>query len=728
MMKIQLQKTQNHRFTLSYDYSQERVAFCRTLKESFGWQKFSYEAPGVLRHWVFSDSLFVPVLVERFPETEVDPQVEEIVKLEQGWANEAKQKAEKIDEIKTKTDTDLSVKGLKKELYNYQKVGVEFLTASGGRAIIADEMGCGKSAMALAYVKYMGHKRILVVCPASVKFSWETEVKKWLPNSFNSYIISGKPTSNTVNGLMSFLAFDSKIGEESSKKSKNIHSGDNSPSVLSQLRREVHFLESSNALYPTESTKPVYEGFVGVVDTQDPAISRLGSKGRTDAPFSVDDTSKIGEISDGSRGNNSNSLSLSSEYPKGSRNPSKDVRGDPHRLGTLPVRQSTIRKGMNASSLSSGPNMFRSGHKVIIINYDILSKWGPIFKTLNIDCMIGDEATYIKNQQSIRCKAFRQISRDISSVILLSGAPLLNRPAELFSLLNIIDMKSWSNWYEFARRFCDMKQSRWGMDFSGASNTEELHSRIRRYFIRREKKDVLKELPPKIFIDVPVQLDKETQKEYNTAANDLAVYLRQYAGKQPPAIAKALQAEKLTQLNVLRQLSALGKVETAHELISSVIESGEKVIVFSSFVEPLERLKERLKDKAVILTGKTPIDERRDIVEAFQNDKKVQVFLGGYRSAGVGITLTAAQNFMGLDFPWTNADLRQAVDRLHRIGQEANSVNIYQLSAIGTIDNDMKDILDHKQDIFDQIIDGKVAEEVKAKAMDRATDRILKNY
>jgi len=217
-------------------------------------------------------------------------------------------------------------------------------------------------------------------------------------------------------------------------------------------------------------------------------------------------------------------------------------------------------------------------------------------------------------------------------------------------------------------------------------------------------------------------------REYNAAANDLAMYLRQYMGKQPPAIAKALAGEKLTQLNVLRQLCAVGKLDTAIELIESILDAGEKVLVFCSFVEPLERLKEHFKAKAVILTGKTPIDERKGIVGAFQTDPKIPVFLGGIKSAGVGITLTAASNVIFLDYSWNPADHQQAQDRVHRPGQVANSVNIYQLSAIGTIDEDLKEILEHKQGIFDAVIDGKMGEKLAGAAMDAAVKRVLKNY
>ena len=565
-MKIISEKTKYHRFALYYDYTGDRVDFCKNLKETFGWDKFSYSAEGTLKRWVFSDSVLIPVIAERFPEVMIEKSVQEIVKKEQSWTKTINTQAEKIDEIKTKTDTTFKVEGLKKPLYNYQNIGVEFMVESGGRAINADEMGTGKTAQAIAYIKHQGFTRNLVVCPASVKFSWENEVKKW--TNLRSIVIDSKTDMTNI----------------------------------------------------------------------DPNIN------------------------------------------------------------------------------------------VWIINYDILKKHCNTLAKVRFDCMVGDECHMIKSTTALRTKAFRIISREIPSVILLSGTPLLSRPSELFSLLNIIDPKTWNNWYDFARKYCDMKQTRWGMDTSGASNTEELHARIRRYFIRRKKADVLKELPPKIFIPVGVELDRATRREYDSAANDLATYLRQYSGKQPADVSKSIAAEKLTQLNVLRQLSAMGKIDTVIELVDSIIESGEKVLIFGSFVAPLEAIKEHYGNKAVMITGKTAVDERGAIVDSFQNNKNVKIFLGGYKSAGAGITLTAAQSFIGIDFPWNPSDLGQAIDRLHRPGQVAESVNIYQMEAINTIDEDLKAILEHKQGIFDQVIDGEVATKMAQNAVEMATERILKNY
>lgn len=563
-MKIVSEKSKYHRFALYYDYSPEKVEFCRQLKESFGWDRFNFDVQGELKRWVFSDSFLVPVLVEKFPETQVDPQVEIDVKNEQAWSREKKEREEKIDNIKTKKDTDFHIKGLKGELYPYQKVGVEFLVASGGRAIIADSPGLGKTLQALALIKHEGYKRSLIVCPASVKFSWEMEVKKWT--------------------RMSSIIIDSK----------------------------------------------------------------------TD----------LGKIS-------------------------PDV-------------------------------------NVWIVNYDILTKHLPQLSKIRFDCLVGDECQYIKSTGALRTKAFRMISRDIPKIVLLSGTPLLSRPSELFSLLNIIDKNVWNNWYDFARRYCAMHRTRWGVDTSGASNTEELHKRIKRYFIRRDKTEVLKELPPKTFITTPVQLDKKSSSEYDAAASDFADYLRQLGDEDN--VSKSLAGGKLTQLNVLRQIGAMGKVGTAIELIESILESGEKVLVFCSFVAPLEAIRDHFSDKTVLLTGQTPVEERGAIVEKFQNNKDVTVFLGGIKSAGVGITLTAASNVIFIDYSWNPADHQQAQDRVHRPGQKAQSINIYQLFARDTIDEDLKEILDNKQNIFDKVIEGKFGEKMEKDAVKSAMKRILKKY
>lgn len=565
-MKIIAQKSKYHRFGFYYDYAPDIVEFCRSLKEAFSWQRFNYDTTSGEKRWVFSDSFLVTVIKEAFPNIEIDPIVWEIVKHEQKIVEDANTRGHEIEKIKQKTDSNISINGIKGELYPYQKVGVEFLIASGGRAIISDSPGCGKSVQALAFAQIKKFNRILIVCPASVKFAWVNEIKKW--TKMSSMIIDSKTKLHEIDGSIQYW----------------------------------------------------------------------------------------------------------------------------------------------------------------VINYDILKRHFPQLSKIKFDLIIGDEAHFCKSIRSQRGKVFRQLSRNIPHIVLLSGTPLLSRPIELFSLLNILDPAQWNNYYDYARVFCAAKQTRFGLDVSGISNAEELHRRIRGYFLRRTKEDVLKDLPPKNRIEVPVEIEKSIARKYEIAESNFVSYMKQYSGKQPPEIAKTLQAEKLSQLNVLRMLNAVGKIPTAEEIIESIIESDEKIIVFCSFVEPLKKLHEKYKSKSVILTGETPVGERGNIINSFQNDDNVKIFFGGIKSAGVGITLTASSNVLFLDFPWNPADSLQAEDRAHRISQKAESVNIYQLYADGTIDDDLRKILQKKQGIFDAVIDGKFNENIAKDAIDAVTQGILKKY
>lgn len=550
-MKIVAQDSQYHRFRLYFDYSPDIITFCRILKDSFGWKRFSFTSYKEEKFWVFSETVFLKVLVEKFPDIEIEPQVMEIWKKEDSEINQEKERENEINLIKQKKDTKFEVKGIKENLYPYQKVGIEFLIASGGKAIIADPPGLGKTSQTLGYITHLDIKKALVVCPATIKSSWENEILKWTD--------------------LSYIIINSKT--------------------------------------------------------------------------------KIEEIPEDTR--------------------------------------------------------------IWIINYDILKKSLEILLKINFNLVVFDESHFLKNNSSQRCRAARHLTRNISKVIHLTGTPLLSRPIEMFTLLNMIDPQLWNNYYNYSRYFCGGKQTRWGWDSSGATHTEELHNRIKKYFIRRSKEEVLKFLPPKNRIDVPVRLENNILKEYEAAEDDLFRYLKTYKGKQPSEIARIIAAEKLAKLTILRQLVSLGKIDTAEEIINSILESEEKILVFASFIKPLNILFEKFKNISVMLTGMTPIEERGEIVKEFQNNPNIKIFFGGLKSAGLGITLTAAQNVLFLDYSFVPADHKQAEDRVHRHGQKASSINIYQLFAKETIDEKLKKILERKQKIFDQVIEGKTIEKQK---------------
>lgn len=320
----------------------------------------------------------------------------------------------------------------------------------------------------------------------------------------------------------------------------------------------------------------------------------------------------------------------------------------------------------------------------------------------------------IKSESAIRTKVVKNIAKKVPNVIMLTGTPVLSRPIEIFNVLNIIDPMVWNSWYRFAIRYAGGQQTHWGFEAKGATNLEELKGKISKYFLRRTKEEVLKELPPKNFIEVPIDLPEEERKQYELAENNLVKYLKEYKkDKTKEEIVKSLAAEKLVKLNLLREINAMGKIPTVRELIDSIVDADEKVLVFSSFNAPLEELADMYEENSVMIIGSTPVDERQEMVRKFQEDKNTQIFFGGTKSAGVGITLTAASHVICLDLPWNPADLEQQINRAHRPGAEYESLNIYQILSRDSIDGFMKKLLQRKQEIIDKIIGGEEVEDEK---------------
>lgn len=342
---------------------------------------------------------------------------------------------------------------------------------------------------------------------------------------------------------------------------------------------------------------------------------------------------------------------------------------------------------------------------VLVINYELLKKHLDTLVRQKFGFGVFDEAHYIKNPAAQRSRAARTLTRYIDDVLFLSGTPVLNRPVELYTSLSLIDPAQWGSYYSFVYKYCGARQTPFGLDVSGSTNIGDLKEKIARYFIRRTKDEVLKDLPEKVRTEVPVDLDSSWSKNYNKAYHEFIKYLRENKGRTNADIKKAMMAETLVRLNLLREISAAGKVSAAAELIDNLIESGQKVIVFSSFLEPLRELRMHYKpSEAVVITGETSNEDRFKAVESFQKDPNVKVFFGGIKSAGVGITLTEASNVIFLDYAWTPSDHRQAEDRAHRIGSTHSSVNIYQLHSRGTIDDTMQRMLARKAKVVDTIM------------------------
>ena len=304
----------------------------------------------------------------------------------------------------------------------------------------------------------------------------------------------------------------------------------------------------------------------------------------------------------------------------------------------------------------------------------------------------------------------------------MTGTPIVNRPIELFPILSAIDEKNFGNFFQYAKKYCAAYRNRFGWDFKGASNLEELQKILRtRYMVRRLKKDVLTELPPKQrqVIELPpnglsdlVDAEQEAWQEHENMVFELktAVELSK-ASDDPEDYQDAVESLRagvraaFTAMARLRKETALAKVPYVIEHVRTALESGsEKVVVFTHHHDVTDALQEHFKRICVKLDGRDSMESRNESVRRFQEEKKYRVFIGGIKAAGVGLTLTSSSHVVFSELDWVPGNMSQAEDRCHRIGQD-DSVLVQHLVLEGSLDATMAQTIVRKQNVIDKALD-----------------------
>lgn len=339
-----------------------------------------------------------------------------------------------------------------------------------------------------------------------------------------------------------------------------------------------------------------------------------------------------------------------------------------------------------------------------IINYDILQYWTRWIKWWKPKTVIVDECQYICNQ-SKRTAAVRRVCKPAPYVLALSGTPFLNRPIELYNILSILRPDIWNSRYEYAQEFCGAEWTPWGWDYSKASNTEKLHQLLHDHvMVRRIKKDVLPDLPEKTRIVIPLPM--KDQAQYDKAQNDFREWVKSL---DPIRAIKALKAEALTRVGYLLRLSAQLKLPNAIEWINDWLDDSdpsEKMVVFTNQIQVIQDLRKGCKGESLMIDGSVTGDKRTQAVERFQKDPTVRLMFGNLRAAGTGVDgLQVASNVAFVELGWNPGTVIQGEDRCCRIGSK-NAVTVYYLLAQGTEEERVCRILQERQEVFNQIIDG----------------------
>jgi len=351
--------------------------------------------------------------------------------------------------------------------------------------------------------------------------------------------------------------------------------------------------------------------------------------------------------------------------------------------------------------------------KILVVNYEQVDKYVNDFNALEFDVAIYDEAHLMKNPRSKRTKACHKILA--KRHLPLTGSPMLNHVNELWSLLHRVKPEEYPNYYVFQNRYCVFGGFK-DKQIVGVKNEKELTERLNRLMIRRLKADVL-DLPDKQHIVIKVPLHPEQQSLYDAVKEEL------YLPDPVEATGEDIQ-NALTMFLRLKQICGTtatieGYADKSYKLdrvmddLEELIDSGQKVVVFTQFRGVLHAIEERIENHRPgglapywSLHGDVPKERRKPIVTAWTDHPGPAVMVAMHQVAGVGLTMTAARHMLIVDKLFVPKLNEQSEDRIHRIGADKTQpVQYREYICEGTVEHRVEQILKRKRRIFNDVVE-----------------------
>ena len=378
-----------------------------------------------------------------------------------------------------------------------------------------------------------------------------------------------------------------------------------------------------------------------------------------------------------------------------------------NKLKTLVIRGSAAERKKQISMAND--------YDIIITSYDSLKRDIEIYKELKYKFRyaITDEAQYLKNSNTQNAKAVKEILADTRYA--LTGTPIENSLAELWSIFDYI-----MPGYLFKYKKFKAEYETPIVKENNEKAMSKLKMLIEPFVLRRTKKQVLTELPEKTITVLNNQMKEEQEKIYLN-------YLAQ--AKQEVAETIDLKGFEKSHIQVLAALTRLrqicchpslfiknynqgsSKLEQCVEIVKDAIEAGHKILLFSGYTSMFEIIEKELKENNISyfkLTGSTKVDDRIRMVDEFNINKDIKVFLISLKAGGTGLNLTGADMVIHYD-PWWNASAEnQATDRAHRIGQK-NNVQVYKLITKNSIEEKIYELQQKKSELIDNMLDTKTS-------------------
>jgi non-specific serine/threonine protein kinase len=343
-------------------------------------------------------------------------------------------------------------------------------------------------------------------------------------------------------------------------------------------------------------------------------------------------------------------------------------------------------------------------HDVIITSYGIVQRDCDLLAELRFNVLIFDETQVVKNLQAATTNAVRKLRGAFT--LALTGTPVENHLGEYYAIMDLCLPGLLGTREDFSRKLSQ----------SGALTTARLIGRTRPFVLRRTKQLIADELPPKIEMDIPLELTVKQRALYQRTVEEVRGQIKEAYESHAPAQARIIALTailRLRQICLAPALAAPGasdaspKLEFLAEQLLELRDEGHSVLVFSQFTGYLDLIEKGLREQGfscLRLDGSTPVPQRKKLVQSFQNSTEPTVFLISLKAGGKGLNLTRATYVYHMDPWWNPAVENQASDRAHRIGQ-TEQVTITRLIMRHTIEEKMMALKEQKSRLYKAILE-----------------------
>jgi len=347
-----------------------------------------------------------------------------------------------------------------------------------------------------------------------------------------------------------------------------------------------------------------------------------------------------------------------------------------------------------------------------IVNYETILRDSLAINKAGIDFLILDEAQRVKNFETKTSSSIKRLQAKHTLVI--TGTPIENRLIDIFSVVSVLDPYFFGPLWEFSYQHCLFDPDKTNK-INGYYNLKTLNGYLSNILIRREKRNVLDQLPNVQQIDIPVELSPEQAEYHASYASGISAIIRK----------KFLTAYDMQRLQLLlcnmrmvcdstylidEETNVSPKMEELENILFEQLDlqnTNRKIIIFSEWVKVHKLIGQMLRQNKIgfaELNGKVPVKLRGDLIKKFENNPECKIFLST-EAGGSGLNLQVADTLINFELPWNPAKKNQRIGRIDRLGQKSNKLTIYNLITRNSIEQQIAAGLLVKQNLFEGVLD-----------------------